>query len=45
MKISEKTAKWFKRLGWGGILFFTVKGIITLVAGAAILEWLRNLFS
>ena len=32
--MSEKQKKesprgWFKRIGWAGILFFTIKGIIT----------------
>ncbi|MFK7773384.1 MAG: hypothetical protein AB8F94_14645 [Saprospiraceae bacterium] len=26
---TESTQNWLKRIGWAGILFFTVKGIIT----------------
>lgn len=27
---SDEKAKWFKRLGWGAFLFFTIKGLIWL---------------
>ncbi len=26
---NESTHDWLKRIGWAGILFFTIKGIIT----------------
>jgi len=26
---NESTREWLKRIGWAGILFFTIKGIIT----------------
>ncbi|MFM2268645.1 MAG: hypothetical protein RL757_2086 [Bacteroidota bacterium] len=29
MKFSEETKVWFKRLGWGGIAFFVIKGTIS----------------
>ncbi|MFI5172298.1 MAG: alanyl-tRNA synthetase [Chitinophagales bacterium] len=41
----SKFRKWLKRLGWAGVLFFTIKGILWLVAGAAIYEWLRSIFN
>ncbi len=44
MKIPEKTAKWLKRMGWAGFFFFLIKGIVWLVAGAVILEWLEKVF-
>jgi len=27
----SKFKKWFKRVGWAGLIFFTVKGLIWLV--------------
>jgi hypothetical protein len=44
MKMPEKTKAWLKRIGWIGFLFFLVKGIVWLVAGAAIIEWLKDVF-
>jgi hypothetical protein len=44
MKIPDKTKKILKKLGIAGFLFFLIKGIIWLVAGAFIIEWLRDLF-
>ncbi len=44
MKISEKTRKWLKRVGWAGFFFFLLKGILWMVAGAAIFEWVREKF-
>lgn len=43
MKIPEKTQKWIKRVGVIGFLFL-LKGILWLVAGAAIIEWLKGVF-
>ena len=31
------------QLGWGAIIFFTVKGCITLFFGGKILQWLSGL--
>lgn len=45
MENENKSRKWLKRLGWVGFLFFLVKGIIWLLAGAVIIEWMRNLFN
>ena len=44
MKIPEKTQKWIKRVGVIGFRFFLLKGILWLVAGAAIIEWLKGVF-
>ncbi|MFZ1635626.1 MAG: alanyl-tRNA synthetase [Chitinophagales bacterium] len=44
MKIPDKTRLWFKRIGWIGFLFFLIKGILWLVAGAAIIEWFNRVF-
>jgi len=44
MKIPDKTKKLLKRLGLAGFLFFLIKGIVWLVAGAVIIEWLRAVF-
>ncbi|HIC8925237.1 hypothetical protein [Elizabethkingia ursingii] len=27
----SKLKKWFKRVGWAGLIFFTVKGLVWLV--------------
>ena len=29
---NSKLKKWLKKLGWGGFLFFTIKGLAWLVA-------------
>jgi hypothetical protein len=42
MKPSERNKKWLKRLGWGGFLFFLVKGLIWLVVFFGLWEWLSN---
>ncbi len=44
IKVPEKTKSWLKRIGWAGFLFFLIKGIIWLVAGAAIIEWFHRTF-
>ncbi|MFN0274218.1 MAG: hypothetical protein ACKVPJ_00610 [Chitinophagales bacterium] len=40
LKFSEKTKLWLKRVGWAGFFFFLIKGILWLVAGKYILEFL-----
>jgi len=35
----SKLKKWFKRIGVAGLIFFTVKGIIMLLVGGALLKW------
>jgi hypothetical protein len=44
VRIPEKTKMWLKRIGWAGFFFFLVKGIVWLVAGKAILDWIRRTF-
>lgn len=31
IKVGDKTKKYFKKLGWAGVIFFTVKGIISSI--------------
>jgi hypothetical protein len=40
MKLSPKFKTWLKRVGWVGFLFFLIKGILWLIAGKYILEFL-----
>ncbi len=42
MPLSQKTKNWIKRLGWAWFLFFLLKGIVWLLAGAAIIDWIRK---
>lgn len=44
MRIPEKTKILLKRIGLIGFLFFLIKGILWLVAGAFIIEWLKDAF-
>lgn len=44
MRIPEKTMMWLKRFGWAGFFFFLIKGIVWLIAGAAIIEWFQKAF-
>ena len=38
---NTKLVKWFKRLGWAGFLFFTIKGLVWL----AVIFGVGSLFS
>lgn len=40
MEIGTRTR--LSQLGWGVIIFFTVKGCITFFLGAKILQWLSG---
>lgn len=40
MKISPKFKYWLKRVGWAGFFFFLIKGILWLVAGKYIYDFL-----
>lgn len=44
IRISDKTKAYLKRIGWAGFFFFLIKGIIWLVAGKAIIDWIRSTF-
>ena len=37
---SSSPKKWFKRLGWGAIAFFTIKGIVWLLIFFGLFKWL-----
>lgn len=40
MKENKKT--WLKRFGLVGFLFFLIKGIMWLVLGGSVLQWICN---
>lgn len=42
--MNENTKRWLKKIGVVGFLFFLLKGIVWLVFGAAIFNWLKSLF-
>jgi hypothetical protein len=37
---NEKRPNLFKRLGWGAFIFFLLKGIVYLIFGATLLEFI-----
>ncbi|HNW00008.1 MAG TPA: alanyl-tRNA synthetase [Chitinophagales bacterium] len=43
-RIPDKTKIYLKRIGWAGFFFFLIKGILWLVAGAAIIDWFKRTF-
>jgi hypothetical protein len=44
MKISPRFMTWLRRVGWIGFFFFLAKGIVWLVAGKFIVDWLKGVF-
>jgi hypothetical protein len=41
--MNEKTKQWLKTIGVAGFLFFLFKGILWLIFGTAIYNWLKSL--
>jgi hypothetical protein len=44
MQVSPKFKAWLKRVGWIGFFFFLAKGIVWLLAGKVLLDWMSELF-
>ncbi|NNC86811.1 MAG: hypothetical protein HKN75_12105 [Bacteroidia bacterium] len=40
----NKVVKYFKKIGVAGVIFFTVKGLITTFFGYKIIDWVADLF-
>jgi hypothetical protein len=39
--MDEKTKQWLKRIGWGGFLFFLIKGLIWLAVFFGFFSWFK----
>lgn len=41
-KGNKSTGSWLRRLGWAGFFFFLFKGILWLLIGKGLLEWIQG---